>query len=65
MTFFAFVKKQFSSIPSPTNDVTGQVIIVMGANVGSCSKAARHFGRLRSAKVILGVWGLDKGEKST
>ncbi|MCJ1266666.1 hypothetical protein MMC22_006551 [Lobaria immixta] len=58
-----FFKSQFfTSLPYPTNNLTGQTIIVTGANTGLGLEAARHFTRLRAAKVILGVRSLDKGE---
>lgn len=61
--FLLFLKNQlFTSLPYPTDDFTGQTIIVTGANVGLGFEAARHFTRLRAAKVILGVRNLDKGE---
>lgn len=64
MAFFLhFLKTQFfASLPYPTDDLTGQTIIVTGANVGLGFEAARHFTRLRAAKVILGVRSLEKGE---
>lgn len=59
----SFVKSQlFTSLPYPSNDLTGQTYIVTGANVGLGLEAARHFTRLGAAKVILGVRSLDKGE---
>ncbi|MCJ1470924.1 hypothetical protein MMC07_009572 [Pseudocyphellaria aurata] len=58
-----FLKTQlFISLPYPNDDLTGQTIIVTGANVGLGLEAARHFTRLRAAKVILGVRSLEKGE---
>lgn len=58
-----FFKSQLiTSLPYPTNDLTGQTIIVTGANSGLGLEAARHFTRLGAAKVILGVRSLDKGE---
>ena len=62
-SFLLFLKSQlFTSLPYPTDDFTGKTIIVTGANVGLGLEAARHFTRLRAAKVILGVRNLDKGE---
>lgn len=62
-SFLDFIKAQvLTSLPYPAIDLTGQTIIVTGANVGLGLEAARHFTRLRAAKVILGVRNLDKGE---
>ena len=59
-------------LPYPTHDLSGQTIIVTGANVGLGFEAARHFARLNAAKVILAVRSESKGaaakadiEKST
>ncbi|MCJ1465663.1 hypothetical protein MMC07_004282 [Pseudocyphellaria aurata] len=58
-----FVKTQlFTSLPYPSSDLTGQTIIVTGANIGLGLEAARHFTRLGAAKVILGVRNVEKGE---
>ena len=63
--FLYFLRSQlFPFLPYPKDDLTGQTIIVTGANVGLGLEAARHFTRLRAAKVILGVRSLDKGEKA-
>lgn len=63
--FFKFVKDQlFFTPPYPTQDFTGQTVIVTGSNVGLGLEAARHITRLNAAKVILGVRDLRKGEEA-
>ena len=52
------------SLPYPTQDFSGQTVIVTGANVGLGLEAARHFTRLNAAKVILGVRNLDNGNEA-
>lgn len=60
-----FLKNQlFVTPPYPTQDFTGQTIIVTGSNVGLGLEAARHFTRLHAAKVILGVRDVSKGEQA-
>ena len=63
--FLAFLKDQFFETPPyPTQDFTGQTVIVTGSNVGLGLEAARHFTRLNAAKVILGVRDTAKGDKA-
>ena len=64
-SFLNFIYAQkFVTLPYPKQDLTDQTIIVTGANVGLGLEAARHFTRLNSSKVILGVRSLEKGEEA-
>lgn len=64
-SFLSFVYSQlFVTLPFPKQDLTGQTIIVTGANTGLGLEAARHFTRLNATKVILGVRTLRKGEEA-
>ncbi len=57
-----FLKEQFSPIPYPETNFSGQTIIVTGSNTGLGLEAARHFTRLNAEKVVLAVRNLEKGE---
>ncbi len=52
----------FVKLPYPNSDFSGQTIIVTGSNTGLGLEAARHFLRLKAAKVILAVRTISKGE---
>ncbi|KAL9599165.1 MAG: hypothetical protein Q9219_004032 [cf. Caloplaca sp. 3 TL-2023] len=55
-------RQLFAKLPYPQTPVTGQTIVVTGANVGLGFEAARHYVRLGAAKVVLAVRTLEKGE---
>ncbi|KAK3112547.1 hypothetical protein LTR53_011080 [Teratosphaeriaceae sp. CCFEE 6253] len=58
-----FLKSQLLvSIPKPTDDLTGQTILVTGSNTGLGREAARQIVGLGAAKVILAVRTISKGE---
>jgi retinol dehydrogenase-12 len=57
-----FLREQFSPIPYPETNFSGQTIIVTGSNTGLGLEAARHFTRLNAEKVVLAVRNLEKGE---
>lgn len=59
---FSFIGSQFTTIPQPAHDFSGQTIIVTGGNVGLGFEAARHFVRLGAAKVILACRSTEKGQ---
>lgn len=52
----------FFTPPYPTNDFTGQTVVVTGSNTGLGREAARHLVRLNAEKVILAVRNLEKGQ---
>ncbi|TAQ86759.1 hypothetical protein B7494_g4923 [Chlorociboria aeruginascens] len=58
----SFLKSQFTALPYPTTDFSGQTVIVTGANSGLGLEAARHFVRLNARKVILACRDIEKGE---
>lgn len=54
----------FVSLPEPKFDLTGQTVIVTGANTGLGFEAARHLVCLNAERVILAVRSLDKGKEA-
>ncbi|KAL9101450.1 MAG: hypothetical protein Q9187_009246 [Circinaria calcarea] len=63
MSLSSFIYSQLAvTLPYPDADFSGKTIIVTGANVGLGKEAARHFVRLKSAKVILAVRSIARGE---
>lgn len=53
---------QFAKLPYPEGDFSNQTIIVTGANCGLGLEAARHFVRLKAAKVIIACRSVEKGD---
>lgn len=54
-------RQLFITPPMPKARFDGKTVIVTGSNVGLGLEAARHFGRLGAARVILAVRDLEKG----
>jgi len=52
------------NLPSIVNpsQVEGRVIVVTGANIGLGFEAAKHFARLKPARLVLGCRNEEKGE---
>jgi retinol dehydrogenase 12 len=60
---FQFLRGQLLETPTfPTTDLTGQTIIVTGANTGLGLECAKHLVRLNISKLILACRSIDKGE---
>ncbi|KAL2059859.1 hypothetical protein VTL71DRAFT_10014 [Oculimacula yallundae] len=59
-----FLKSQWTKLPYPTDDFTGQTIIVTGSNIGLGFEAAQHFVRLGASKVILACRTQERGESA-
>lgn len=60
-----YIRSQFfTELPVPSKDFSGYTIIVTGSNQGIGLEAARHFVRLKAAKVILAVRTVSKGEEA-
>lgn len=63
INFRDFVRSQYTPIPLPDHDFTGQTIIVTGAGRGLGREAALHFVRLRADTVILAVRDVNQGRE--
>jgi retinol dehydrogenase-12 len=62
-SFLSFVSNQFRSLPDvEPQDLSGRVVIVSGSNIGLGLEAARHFARMKPAKLILAVRDVKKGQ---
>lgn len=65
MSLPSFLHSQLFIEPKlPQTDLTGQCIIVTGANRGLGFEAARHLINLNAATVIIAVRSLDKGQEA-
>ena len=59
-----FYSQLFVTPKLPTQSFTGRTVIVTGANSGLGLEAARHFYRLNSARLILAVRTIAKGQEA-
>lgn len=57
-----FYSQLFVTPPYPCQSFENQTIIITGSNTGLGLEAARHFYRLKSARLILAVRNVSKGE---
>jgi retinol dehydrogenase-12 len=58
-----FYAHQWSAVPPlQTVDLTGQTVLVVGANVGLGLEAAKHFARMKPGKLALACRSVNKGE---
>lgn len=47
--------------PVATADLTGQTVVVVGANTGLGFEAAKHFARMKPGKLVLACRNEEKG----
>ncbi|KIY65747.1 short-chain dehydrogenase [Cylindrobasidium torrendii FP15055 ss-10] len=62
-TVFDFLKDQFTKRePVEKADLTGQVVLVTGANTGLGYEAAKHLALMNPARLVLGCRSKERGE---
>jgi len=61
-SFIQWVRDQFSDLPLVSEDLEGRIVIVTGANAGIGFECAKHFLRMKPAKLILAVRSIEKGQ---
>ena len=57
-----WVRDQFLDLPLISENLEGRIAIVTGANVGLGFECAKHFLRMKPAKLILAVRSIEKGK---
>jgi len=64
MTFgpIQWVRDQFLELPLVSENLEGRMVIVTGANTGLGFECAKHFLRMKPAKLILAVRSIGKGQ---
>ncbi|KAJ3507601.1 hypothetical protein NLJ89_g6210 [Agrocybe chaxingu] len=64
-TFFDIVVDQFRRVPPVVYDgLSGKHVVVIGANIGIGFEAAKHFARMKPAKLILACRSQQRGEEA-
>lgn len=53
---------QFLDLPLISENLEGRIVIVTGANTGLGFECAKHFLRMRPAKLILAIRSIEKGK---
>lgn len=62
-TISQFISDQWAPPPPVlTADLTGQTVIVIGANTGIGLEATKHFAKMGADRIILGCRNEEKGE---
>ncbi|RXW25015.1 hypothetical protein EST38_g789 [Candolleomyces aberdarensis] len=62
-SFSAIICAQWTTVPPvATADLTGQTVIVVGANVGLGFESAKHFAKMNPARLILACRSEEKGK---
>ncbi|KAJ8520229.1 hypothetical protein ONZ45_g2901 [Pleurotus djamor] len=62
-SFFTFIREQLSTVPPvEVADLSGKVVVVIGANTGIGYEAAKHYAKMGAEKVIMGCRSQSRGE---
>lgn len=63
MTPASFIAYQWAPLQAPLYvDLTGKTVVIIGANVGIGFEAAKHFARMKPARLILGCRSEERGQ---
>ncbi|EEB94685.1 hypothetical protein MPER_06460, partial [Moniliophthora perniciosa FA553] len=64
-SLFRFAREQFSKQkPVVKTDLTGKVVVVIGANTGLGFEACKHFTSMNPKRLIMGCRSKQKGEEA-
>jgi retinol dehydrogenase-12 len=62
LNIIQWARDQFSDLPLVSEDLEGRIVVVTGANSGIGFECAKHFLRMKPAKLILAVRSIEKGQ---
>ena len=61
-TAWSFLGEQFTRLPPPLYaDLEGKTVLVIGANAGIGLEAAKHFAKMKPARLIVGCRSEERG----
>ncbi|KAH9965253.1 hypothetical protein BC827DRAFT_1265279 [Russula dissimulans] len=62
LTYLGFIRDQHWKVePVERADLTGKTVVIIGANVGLGSEAAKHFASMNPKRLVLGCRNQEKG----
>ena len=64
-SFLRFVQEQWAQpVPLVTEDLTGKIVLVTGANIGLGFEAAKHFASMNPERLIIACRSEEKGKQA-